>query len=76
VNLLFGRVFKALGTKPRYKPIIPSRAIIPALKIFSDTMILMIDLKFYLTHKQMSTWDFMFEKSLKILQISTTEANL
>ena len=37
-------------------------------------MILMIDLKFYLAHKQMTTW--MFEKSLKVLQISTTEANL
>jgi hypothetical protein len=46
VNLLFGRVFKALGRKPRYKPIIPSRATIPALKIFSDTMILMLDDRF------------------------------
>ena len=30
VNLLFGRVFNALGTKPLYKPITPSRCTIPA----------------------------------------------
>ena len=30
VNLLFGRVFNALGTKPLYKPITPSRCMIPA----------------------------------------------
>lgn len=29
-NLLFGRVFNALGKKPRYKPISPSPSIIPA----------------------------------------------
>lgn len=30
MNLLFGRVFRALGTNPLYKPAIPSRATIPA----------------------------------------------
>jgi len=29
-HLLFGRVFKAFGTNPRYKPTIPSLATIPA----------------------------------------------
>lgn len=42
MNLLLGKVFNAFGRKPRYKPIIPSRATIPALKIFSDTMILIL----------------------------------
>lgn len=42
MNLLLGKVFNAFGRKPRYKPIIPSRATIPESKIFLDTMILIL----------------------------------
>lgn len=33
--LLFGMLLRALGTKPRYKPITPSRSMIP-IKRFKD----------------------------------------
>lgn len=33
MNLLFGRVFRALGTKPLYNPTKPSRSMIPDLHL-------------------------------------------